>query len=88
MQPKKIPMRKCMGCNEQRPKAELVRIVRSPEGVISVDLTGKKNGRGAYICKSTECFKKIRKSKRLNKLFEISVPEEVYDVLEKELEAN
>ena len=67
MQQKKIPMRKCIGCNESKSKKELVRIVRSPEGEISVDTTGKKNGRGAYICNDAECLRKARKSKRLER---------------------
>ena len=66
-------------------KKELIRIVKSPEGEISLDLTGKKNGRGAYICHSVECFKKVRKSRRLEKEFECKIPEEVYDLMEKEL---
>ncbi len=68
-----------------KPKKELIRIVKSPEGEISLDLTGKKNGRGAYICHSVECFKKVRKSRRLEKEFECKIPEEVYDLMEKEL---
>lgn len=68
-----------------KPKKELIRIVKSPEGEISLDLTGKKNGRGAYICHSVECFKKVRKSKRLEKEFECKIPDEVYDLMEKEL---
>ena len=78
-------MRNCKGCNEMKPKKELIRIVKSPEGEISLDLTGKKNGRGAYICHSVECFKKVRKSKRLEKEFECKIPDEVYDLMEKEL---
>ncbi len=85
---KKVPMRKCIGCNEQKTKKELVRFVRSPEGDISLDLVGKKSGRGAYICPSAECLKKARKSKRLDKIFEVSVPETVYDEAERLLEGN
>ena len=85
MKQKKIPMRNCKGCNEMKPKKELIRIVKSPEGEISLDLTGKKNGRGAYICHSVECFKKVRKSRRLEKEFECKIPDEVYDLMEKEL---
>lgn len=85
MKQKKIPMRNCKGCDEMKPKKELIRIVKSPEGEISLDLTGKKNGRGAYICHSVECFKKVRKSKRLEKEFECKIPDEVYDLMEKEL---
>lgn len=86
MQPKKIPMRKCTGCNEMKPKKELVRIVRSPEGEISMDLTGKKSGRGAYICKDIKCLNAARKAKRLERAFECNVPEEVYDRLEGEIQ--
>lgn len=85
MQQKKIPMRKCTGCNEMKPKKELVRIVKSPEGDISVDLTGKKSGRGAYICKSAECLAKARKGGRLEKAFECKIPSEIYDRLCEEI---
>lgn len=87
MQQKKIPMRKCIGCNESKSKKELVRIVRSPEGEISVDTTGKKNGRGAYICNDAECLRKARKSKRLERTFECSIPDAVYDEAERTLGA-
>lgn len=86
MQQKKIPMRKCTGCNEMKPKKELVRIVRSPENEISMDLTGKKSGRGAYICKDIRCLNAARKAKRLERAFECTVPEEVYERLEKEIQ--
>lgn len=86
MQQKKIPMRKCTGCNEMKPKKELVRIVRSPENEISMDLTGKKSGRGAYICKDIGCLNAARKAKRLERAFECTVPEEVYERLEKEIQ--
>ena len=85
MQQRKIPMRKCTGCNEMKPKKELVRIVKSPEGEISVDLTGKKNGRGAYICHSVKCLNNAVKAKRLERAFECSIPEDVYERLSKEL---
>ena len=85
MQQKKTPMRKCTGCNEMKPKKELVRIVKSPEGDISVDLTGKKSGRGAYICKNTDCLLKAKEGSRLEKAFECKVPPEVYDRLCKEI---
>ena len=85
---KKIPMRKCIGCNEQKTKKELVRFVRSPEGDISLDLIGKKSGRGAYICPDAGCLKKARKSKRLDRIFEVSVPENVYDEAERLLKEN
>ena len=85
MQQKKIPMRKCVGCNEMKPKKELVRIVRSPEGEISMDLTGKKSGRGAYVCRSAGCLAAAKKANRLNKSFECAVPPEVYDRLTEEI---
>lgn len=85
MQQRKIPMRKCTGCNEMKPKKELVRIVRSPEGEISMDLTGKKSGRGAYICKDVSCLNAAKKAKRLERAFECTVPEEVYAKLEGEI---
>ncbi len=85
---KKIPMRQCRGCNEHKPKAELIRVVRSPEGEISLDFTGKKNGRGAYLCRSAACFKKARKSRRIERELGVEVPEEVYESLERELEAD
>lgn len=85
MAEKKIPMRKCLGCNEMKPKKELIRAVKSPEGEISLDLTGKKSGRGAYICKSEECFKKARKAKRLERALDTAIPDSVYDAMENEL---
>lgn len=88
MQQKKVPMRKCIGCNESKTKKELVRIVRSPEGDISLDLTGKKSGRGAYICPNAECLKKARKSKRLERIFETAVSDSVYDEAERLLGEN
>lgn len=85
MQQKKVPMRKCVGCNESKQKKELVRIVRSPEGEISLDMTGKKSGRGAYICPNADCLNKARKSKRIDRILEIQVPESVYDEAERTL---
>lgn len=82
---KKIPLRKCTGCDEMKPKKELIRIVKSPEGEISLDRTGRSPGRGAYICPDAECLKKARKARRLEKAFSSPIPEEVYDSLEKEL---
>ena len=76
---KKIPERTCMGCNNQKPKKELLRIVKSKDNIIEVDTTGKKSGRGAYICKDEECLKKLIKSKRLQKVFEMDIPSEVYE---------
>ncbi|HBE13458.1 MAG TPA: DUF448 domain-containing protein [Clostridiales bacterium] len=79
---KKIPKRKCCGCGEDKPKKELIRIVRSPEGVISTDATGKKPGRGAYICPYASCLNKAKKAKKLERAFECPIPEEVYQSLE------
>lgn len=83
---RKIPMRQCLGCNEHKPKAELLRVVRDPEGGISLDFRGKKSGRGAYICHDVKCLKKARKSRRIDKNLECEIPEEVYDAMEQELE--
>lgn len=88
MQNKKIPMRMCTGCSEMKPKKELVRVVKTPEGEICVDLSGRKNGRGAYICKNLECLKKARKTKRIERAFECQISEEVYDRLEEQLKKN
>lgn len=85
MKPRKIPMRQCLGCNEHKPKAELIRIVRSPEGEISLDLTGKKSGRGAYICRDIKCLKKVRKSGRVAHNLACEISPEVYDTMEAEL---
>ena len=85
---KKIPMRRCLGCNEHKPKAELLRVVRDPEGGVSLDFKGKKSGRGAYICRDVKCLKKARKSRRIDKDLECQIPDEVYDAMEKELEAH
>lgn len=82
---KKIPMRKCLGCMEQKPKKELVRVVKSADGDISLDLTGKKNGRGAYICPEVSCLEKAKKAKRLERAFECTIPAEVYEAMESEL---
>ena len=76
---KKIPERTCMACNKQMPKKELLRIVKSKDGIIEVDLTGKKNGRGAYICKNEDCLNKIIKSKRLEKIFEMPVDMKIFE---------
>ncbi len=82
---KKIPMRMCLGCGEMKPKKELIRAVKSPEGEISLDLTGKKPGRGAYICRDINCLKLARKAKRFEKSFECRISDEVYDTMEREL---
>lgn len=85
MKPKKIPMRMCLGCNEMKPKKELIRVVKSPEGEIRLDFTGKKSGRGAYICRSVECFNKARKGRRLEKAFSCKIDAGVYDAMAEEL---
>ena len=85
---KKIPMRQCLGCNEHKPKVELLRVLRTPEGEILLDFTGKKSGRGAYICKSLSCLQKARKSRRIDRNLECQVPDEVYDRMEGELSAH
>ena len=82
---KKIPMRQCLGCNERKPKSELLRVLRTPEGEVTLDLTGKKNGRGAYICKSAACLKKARKSKRIEASLECAISDELYERMEEEL---
>ena len=82
---KKIPVRRCVGCNAQRPKRELVRVVRSPEGEISIDLRGKAPGRGAYLCPSAACLAKARKAKRLEHAFGVPVPDEVFERLTEEM---
>ena len=85
MKQKKIPMRRCNGCNEQKPKNQLIRIVKSPDDEISLDLTGKKSGRGAYICNDIECLRKARKSRRIDRTFEMTIPDSVYDSLEEQI---
>lgn len=82
---KKIPMRKCIGCGEMKEKKELIRIIKTPEGEIVLDKTGRQNGRGAYICGSAECLQKARKNKGLERSFKQSINAEIYDALEKEL---
>ena len=83
---KKTPIRMCVGCREGRPKKELVRVVKSPDGDISVDLTGKKSGRGAYICPSAKCLSAARKSKCLERAFECRISDDIYSRLEAEIE--
>ena len=82
---KKIPIRQCLGCNEHKPKSEMIRVVRSPEGEISLDTRGKKSGRGAYICHSVNCLVKARKSRRIERALECAIPDEVYCAMENEL---
>ena len=99
MKTKKIPLRKCTGCTEMKPKKELVRVVKTPqevdeegnilkESVICLDLTGKKHGRGAYVCNNIECLKLARKARRLEKTFSSKIPDEVYEQMEQELSKN
>ena len=83
---KKIPQRQCMGCRERKAKKEMIRVVRGVDGTVSLDFSGKLNGRGAYICPQPECLKKARKAKSLDRSLEVPIPEEVYDRLEKEME--
>ena len=96
MKQKKIPLRKCLGCNEMKPKKELVRVVKGPDeknenseviakGQISLDLTGKKPGRGAYVCNNINCLEKAIKAKRLERAFGTTIPQEIYDGLQKEM---
>lgn len=86
MMNKKVPMRQCVGCGEMKGKKEMMRVLKTAEGPIILDATGRKNGRGAYLCKDMECLKKARKNKGLERSFKMSIPEEVYDSLEKEFE--
>ena len=83
---KKIPQRQCMGCRERMDKKALIRVVRTPEGNVQLDFSGKLNGRGAYICPKAECLKKAQKAKSLDRSLEVSIPEEVYDRLAREIE--
>ena len=96
MKPKKIPLRKCTGCGERKPKKELIRVVKAPDikdekgepvsaGEVSLDFVGKKPGRGAYVCRSIECLKLARKARRLERAFSCKIPEEIYDRLENEM---
>ena len=84
---KKIPQRQCMGCRERKPKRDMIRVVRGTDGLVSLDFGGKKNGRGAYICPDPECLKKALRSKALDRSLEVTIPEEIYDRLQKEMEA-
>ncbi len=84
---KKIPMRQCLGCREMKPKRELIRVVRSPEGDISLDFKGKASGRGAYVCPDMACLKKAMKSKAIERAFETSIPQEIYALLTEQMEA-
>ena len=83
--PRKIPQRQCVGCRTMTDKRKLVRIVKTPEGEIVLDTTGKKSGRGAYVCRNPECLRKARKSRALERAFETAIPAEVYDALEAQM---
>ncbi|HWJ03351.1 MAG TPA: YlxR family protein [Verrucomicrobiae bacterium] len=85
MKVKKVPLRMCLGCQEMKPKKELVRVVRSPEGEISLDPTGKRNGRGAYICRQVGCLEKAVKAKRFEKAFEHPMPDGIFEILRAQL---
>ena len=87
MKEKKVPMRMCVGCREMKPKKELLRVVRSPEGSLSVDATGRKPGRGAYVCRSAECLKKAIRQKQLERAFDCALQDEVKEALMRELQA-
>lgn len=82
---KKIPQRQCVGCREMKDKKSLLRVVKSPEGAVSLDFSGKKPGRGAYVCHSVECLRKARKTRALERALETAIPTEVYDTMEAEL---
>ena len=88
MQQKRTPLRKCMGCGEMKDKRSLVRVVRSPEGEISLDLGPRKPGRGAYVCKSADCLRLARKARRLERALSCAIPDEVYERMEGEIAAN
>ncbi len=83
---KKTPLRKCMGCGEQKDKKKLIRVIKTPEDQIEIDFTGRKNGRGAYICNSKKCFMRARKSKGLERSLKCAIPSEIYDRLEGEID--
>lgn len=85
--PKKIPMRQCLGCREMKPKGELIRVVRSPEGEISLDFRGKKPGRGAYLCPAPDCLAKAKKGRALERAFSAQVDQAVYAALEEQMKA-
>ncbi len=86
MKNKKIPMRQCVGCKEMKNKREMMRVLKTAEGPIVIDTTGRKNGRGAYLCMTKECLVKARKNKGLERSFKMSIPDEVYEELEKEFD--
>ena len=82
---KKIPLRQCAGCREKKPKKDLIRIIRTPEGDVTLDRDGKKNGRGVYICPELSCLQKVRKTRALSRSLKTDIPEEIYEKLEEEL---
>ena len=86
-QVRKVPMRQCIGCQEMKNKKEMIRVLKTTEGEIVIDATGKKNGRGAYICPCKECFAKAVKNKGIERSLKMSIPKEVYEILEKEIES-
>ena len=86
MSTKKIPLRQCLGCGEMKSKKEMIRVLKTAEDEIVLDATGRKNGRGAYLCPSMDCFKKAVKNKGLERSFKTAIPKEVYETLEKEME--
>lgn len=86
MKNRKIPMRQCVGCREMKSKKEMMRVLKTAEGLIAIDTTGRKNGRGAYLCMAKECLVKARKNKGLERSFQMGIPDEVYDKLEKEFD--
>lgn len=85
MNAKKVPLRQCVGCGAMKTKKEMLRVIKTPEDAIVLDDTGKKNGRGAYMCRSLECFRKAAKSKGIERSLKVAIPKEVYEQLEKEL---
>lgn len=87
MSMKKVPLRQCIGCGEMKNKKEMIRVIKTAEDEILLDVTGRKNGRGAYLCPSMECFKKAVRNKGLERSFKMAIPKEVYEALEKEMEA-
>ena len=84
---KKIPLRQCTGCGEMKSKKEMISVIKTPEDTVVIDTTGRKNGRGAYICQNVECFRKAVKNKGLERSLKTSIPEEVYEQLTKEMES-
>jgi predicted RNA-binding protein YlxR (DUF448 family) len=85
-EPKKIPMRQCLGCRTMKPKKELIRVVHTPEGAVLLDTKGRANGRGAYVCRDAECLKKAIKSRAIARAFSAQIPDEIYEGLQQQLE--